>query len=158
MSGAEEDARLDQFIGDLILDNRTLTPDVLDEIHRLYPANDSSLGGRFNTGDSLFDRAAAWYTDNMFLAPRRLFFNKAASSQKLFAYFFNEFFPGDDPANGGEFLRYASFWVVDPCILVFHGSELRLIFGAAPTSESSLAMAFADAYINFVSDLDPGCE
>ncbi|KAF8501259.1 alpha/beta-hydrolase [Gautieria morchelliformis] len=139
MSGAEEDARLDKFIGDLILDNTTLTTDVLDEIHRLYPANDSSLGGRFHTGDSLFDRAAAWYTDNMFLAPRRLFFNKAAKSQKLFAYLFNEFFPGDDPANG-----------------VFHGSELRLIFGGGASSELSLAVAFTDAYINFVTDLDPG--
>ena len=111
MSGPEEAARFDEYIGALILDNRTLTTDVLDEINKLYPANDSSLGGRFNTGDSLFDRAEAWYTDNMYLAPRRLFFNRAAGSQNLFAYFFNEFFPGDNPVNGGEgilhiFLRY----------------------------------------------------
>jgi hypothetical protein len=102
MSPAEEDARFDEFIGALILDNRTLTTDVLDEFHKLYPANDSSLGGAFNTGDSLFDRAEAWYTDNMYLSPRRLFFNKAAPSQPLFAYFFTEFFPGNNPVNGGE--------------------------------------------------------
>ncbi|KAF8588227.1 alpha/beta-hydrolase [Ramaria rubella] len=139
MSVPEENARFDQFIGALILDNRTLTQDVLNEIHTLYPANDPSLGGRFNTGDSLFDRAEAWYTDNMFLSPRRLFFNKAAPTQKLFAYFFNEFFPGNNPVLG-----------------VFHGSELELIFGGAPASEQSLADAFTDAYINFVNDLNPG--
>jgi len=102
MSVADENTRFDQFIGQLILDNTTLTQDVLDEIHQLYPANDSSLGGRFNTGDSLFDRAEAWYTDNMYLAPRRLFFNKAAPTQKLFAYFFTEFFPGNSPTRGGR--------------------------------------------------------
>ena len=112
MNGPEEDARFDQFIGDLILDNRTLTTDVLDKIRQLYPANDSSLGGPFNTGQSLFDRAEAWYTDNMYLAPRRLFFNKAAESQTLFGYFFNEFIPGNNPLLGGEFLWYPSFNVL----------------------------------------------
>jgi hypothetical protein len=103
MSAAEENARFSQFIGDLILDNRTLTADVLNEIHRLYPINDTSLGGRFNTGDSLFDRASAWYGDNMFLSARRLFFNKAATtSQSLHAYFFNEFIPGNNPKLGGR--------------------------------------------------------
>ena len=43
-------------------------------------------------------------------------------------------------------------------VIVFHGSELPLIFGMAPASELSLAEAFTDAYINFVTDLDPGCE
>jgi len=139
MTVPEENARFDQFIGALILDNTTLTQDVLNEIHTLYPANDPTLGGAFNTGDSLFDRVEAWYTDNMYLSPRRLFFNKAASSQKLFAYFFTEFFPGNDPKRG-----------------VFHGSELGLMFGGAPASEAPLAMAFTDSYINFVNDLNPG--
>ena len=85
---------------------------MLDKFHKLYPANDSSLGGRFNTGQSLFDRAEAWYTDIMFLAPRRLFFNKAAATQTLFAYFFNEFIPGSDPVLGGEFFWYPSFNVL----------------------------------------------
>ena len=75
---------------------------MFDTIHELYPANDPSLGGAFNTGDSLFDRAEAWYTDNMFLSPRRLFYHKAASMQPLFAYFFKEFIPGQNPFNGGE--------------------------------------------------------
>ena len=99
--GLTEDQAFDQFIGNLILDNRTLTTDVLDKFHELYPANDSSLGGPFNTGDSLFDRAAAWYTDNMFLAPRRLFFEKAADLQQLHAYYFTEFIPGNNPILGG---------------------------------------------------------
>lgn len=99
---AMEDAVFDNFIGHLILDNSTLTTNVLDEIHTLYPANDSALGAPFNTGDSLFDRAEAWYTDNMFLSPRRLFFGKAAALQPLFGYFFTEFIPGNDPTLGGD--------------------------------------------------------
>ncbi|KAF8517683.1 alpha/beta-hydrolase [Hysterangium stoloniferum] len=137
---AQEDTRFDEFIGALILDNRTLTTDVLDEFHRLYPANDPSLGGRFNTGDSLFDRAEAWYTDFIYLSPRRLFFDKAAQTgQKLFAYFFTEFNPANDPSNG-----------------VSHGSELAFIFGTAPAVENNLSTIFTDAYINFVNDLNPG--
>ena len=107
--GLTEDQAFDQFIGNLILDNRTLTTDVLDKFHELYPANDSSLGGPFNTGDSLFDRAAAWYTDNMYLSARRLLFESAAPHQPLFAYFFTEFIPGNNPTLGGarRTLRYA---------------------------------------------------
>ncbi|THH09024.1 hypothetical protein EW145_g2302 [Phellinidium pouzarii] len=99
--GISENEVFDTFIGDLILDNRTLTQDVLGTFNAFFPANDSSLGGPFNTGDSLFDRAAAWYTDNMFLAARRLFFDKAASVQPLFAYYFKEFIPGNNPILGG---------------------------------------------------------
>lgn len=104
-----EDQAFGNFIGHLILDNRTLTADVLDEIHALYPANDSANGAPFSTGDSLFDRAEAWYTVNMYLAPRRLFFDKAAglSSQPFFAYFFDELIPGNDPTLGGE-LRFTA--------------------------------------------------
>lgn len=105
MAPAQEDARFDEFIGQLILDNGTLTTDVLDEIHTLYPANDPSLGGAFNTGDSLFDRAEAWYTDIMYLAPRRLYFNKAAPTQKLFAYFFTQFIPGNNRTLGGKCIK-----------------------------------------------------
>ena len=43
-------------------------------------------------------------------------------------------------------------------VTVFHASELPLLFGMAPASELSLSEAFTDAYINFVTDLDPGCE
>ncbi|TDL25772.1 alpha/beta-hydrolase [Rickenella mellea] len=138
--GVSEDVVFDQFIRKLILDNTTLTPGVLNGINTLYPANDSSLGGPFNTGDSLFDRAEAWYTDNMYLAPRRLFFQKAASLQPLFAYFFTEFIPGNDRTLG-----------------VFHGSELALLFGPVPTAvETDFANNFTDSYVNFIHDLNPG--
>lgn len=43
-------------------------------------------------------------------------------------------------------------------IRVFHGSELLLIYGGAPSSEESLATAFTDAYINFIVGLNPGCK
>ena len=91
----------EQFIKDLLIDPSTVTQDVFNTMNRLYPANDSSLGGEFNTGDSLFDRAEAWYTDNMYLAPRRNLFNRAANLQPLFGYFFREFIPGQDPSRGG---------------------------------------------------------
>ncbi|KAI0756254.1 alpha/beta-hydrolase [Daedaleopsis nitida] len=135
----EEDAAFDTFIKNLLIDPSTVTQDTLGTLNKLYPANDSSLGGRFNTGDSLFDRAEAWYTDNMYLSPRRLLFNKAASLQPLFAYFFTEFIPGQDPSRG-----------------VFHASELILLFGQFPAVELEFASQMADFYVNFINDLNPG--
>ncbi|KAI0081105.1 alpha/beta-hydrolase [Panus rudis PR-1116 ss-1] len=136
----ENDA-FDKYIRDLMIDPAPITSHVLNKIHELYPANDPANGAPFNTGDSLYDRADAWYTDNMFLAPRRLLFNKAAElGQKLFAYYFTEFIPGNDPSLG-----------------VFHASELSLIFGPVPTHvEDAFANQFRDFYINFVHDLNPG--
>lgn len=85
------------------MDGSTISNETLSKIHKLYPANDSSLGGPFHTGDSLFDRASAWYGDNMYLGPRRLFFEKAAPlGQKLYTYHYREFVPGMDPNFGGE--------------------------------------------------------
>ncbi|TFK95046.1 alpha/beta-hydrolase [Polyporus arcularius HHB13444] len=135
----EETAAFDTFLKKLFIDPSTISQDVFDTINKLYPANDSSLGGAFNTGDSLFDRAEAWYTDNQYLSPRRLLFHKAAPLQPLFAYFFKEFIPGQDPTNG-----------------VFHASELILLFGQAPAVEQDFASQMADFYVNFISDLHPG--
>lgn len=100
--GAAQDAAFDNFIGHLVIDNSTISKSLFDEIHDLFPQNDPTLGGPFNTGDSLFDRAEAWYTDNMYLAPRRLFFQHAAPQQPVFAYYFTEFIPGNDPSLGGK--------------------------------------------------------
>ncbi|TBU54913.1 alpha/beta-hydrolase [Dichomitus squalens] len=136
---SEEDAAFDTFIQELLIDPSTVTQDVYDTINTLYPANDSSLGAPFNTGDSLYDRAEAWYSDNMFLSPRRLLFNKAASLQPLFGYFFAEFIPGQDPSLG-----------------VFHASELILLFGQFPAVEQEFAIQMVDFYVNFVNDLNPG--
>ena len=97
----QEDAAFTTYIKNLLIDTSTVKQSTFDKIHALYPANDTSLGGPFNTGDSLFDRAEAWYSDNMYLAPRRLFFERAAASQPLYGFFFTEFFPGGDPAKGG---------------------------------------------------------
>jgi len=136
----QEDALFDNFIGNLILDNTTLTSDVLDKIHQLYPANDSTLDAPFNSGDSLFDRSAAWYGDNMFLASRRFFFNRAADKMPMFAYHFREFLPGDPLIDG-----------------VSHESELGLLFGYnTAASEVDFANNFTDAYINFMNDMNPG--
>ena len=97
-----EDEVFNAFISDLLLNNRTLISDVLEKIDALYPANDTSQGAPFNTGDSLFDRASAFYGDSMFLAPRRLFFEKAALLQPVYGYHFREFVSGFNPLLGCE--------------------------------------------------------
>jgi hypothetical protein len=91
----------DNFIGHTLIDNSTRASDVLDKFRILFQRNDRTLGAPFNTGDSLFDRGEMWYTDSMFLAPRRLFFERAAPLQPSFAYYFKEFIPGNDPSLGG---------------------------------------------------------
>lgn len=103
---SQEIPLFDNFIGHLILDNTTLTSDVSTKFHQLYPANDPSLGAPFNTGDSLFDRSAAWYGDNMFLAPRRFFFDRAAEVMPMWAYHFREFLPGDPIVDGGVYFFF----------------------------------------------------
>ncbi|KIK62641.1 hypothetical protein GYMLUDRAFT_991661 [Collybiopsis luxurians FD-317 M1] len=140
LTGAAQDEAFVNFIGHLVIDNSTLTTDVYNKILELWPANDPLLGAPFNTGDSLFDRAEAWYTDQMFLSPRRLFFANAASLQPMFAYYFREFIPGQNPALG-----------------VFHESELMLLFGPVPTPvETEFANQMLDFYINFINDMNPG--
>lgn len=101
----EEDEALNTFIRALLIDPSTVTNSTLETIDALYPTNDTSLGGPFHTGDVLFDRAEAWYTDNMYLSARRLLFNKAAPLQPLFGYFFTEFIPGNNPSLGGSCVR-----------------------------------------------------
>ena len=155
---SEEDSVFDTFIKNLLIDPTTVTDDVFDTINTLYPANDSSLGGPFNTGDSLFDRAEAWYADNMFLSARRLLFHKAASLQPLFGYFFTEFIPGQDPTLGGTSSCYcfaSQSYSPDP-YAVFHASELILLFGHFPAVEEEFSTQMITFYINFVNDLDPG--
>jgi len=142
LSATDEDAALDNFIGHLVIDNSTITADVFTEMDQLFPRDDPLLGAPFNTGDSLFDRGAAWYTDNMFLSPRRLFFENAAPLQPTFAYYFREFIPGNDPSLG-----------------VAHASELALLFGPIPAAaqvETPFANQMLDFYLNFVNDLNPG--
>ncbi|KAH9897858.1 alpha/beta-hydrolase [Cubamyces lactineus] len=136
---AQQDSAFDTFIKELFIDPSTITQDVFNTINTLFPSDDPTLGGPFHTGDILFDRSEAWYTDNMFLAARRLFFNKAASTQPLFGYHFREPIPGQDPSLG-----------------VFHGSELILLFGQFPAVEQAFAEQMADFYVNFVNDLNPG--
>ncbi|KAF4571165.1 hypothetical protein EYR36_008493 [Pleurotus pulmonarius] len=144
----EEDAAFDNFIDRLAIDNSTYTSDVFDGIHSHFPADDSSLGAPFNTGDSLFDRAESWYTVQNYLGPRRLFFENAASRQPMFAYYFKEFIPGNDPALGGTYfhnLLFVSFL------------ELPLLFGPIPNAvETDFANQMLGLYINFVHDMNPG--
>ena len=107
-AGQTEDQAFNNFIGKLILDNTTLSPATLAGIDALYPANDPANGAPFNTGDSLFDRGEAWYTDNMYLSPRRWLFDHGPqlSSAPFFGYFFTEFIPGNAPSKGGELMPH----------------------------------------------------
>ncbi|KAL0948626.1 hypothetical protein HGRIS_010434 [Hohenbuehelia grisea] len=162
LAGAAEDAGFDNFVGHLVIDNTTITSDVLAGFHSLFPANDPSLGAPFNTGDSLFDRAEAWYTVENYLGPRRLFFETGAALQPMFAYYFREFIPGNDPALGGASLLSSGTISKSPLIhsVVFHASELSLLFGPvpSPTIETTFANQMRAFYINFVHDLNPGAQ
>ncbi|KAF9068993.1 alpha/beta-hydrolase [Rhodocollybia butyracea] len=141
LEGITQDEAFVNFIGHLVIDNSTLTNDVYDKTLELWPANDPLLGAPFNTGDSLFDRAEAWYTDAMFLSSRRLFFENAAALQPMFAYYFREFYPGDNVTLG-----------------VYHASELLVLFGPVPdpTIETDFANQMLGFYLNFIYNLDPG--
>ncbi|KJA16882.1 hypothetical protein HYPSUDRAFT_46927 [Hypholoma sublateritium FD-334 SS-4] len=142
LSGTAETQAFVDFIGHLVIDNSTLTSDVINTFITDFPANDPALGAPFNTGDSLFDRGAAWYTDQMFLSPRRNFFQHGAALQPMFAYYFREIIPGNNVELG-----------------VFHASELELLFGPIPSVasvETDLSTQMRDFYINFINDLNPG--
>jgi len=139
LSGSAEDAAFEKFVRATQIDESKITQDVLNDILEFYPANTKQLP--FSTGDSLFDRAAAWYGDNMFLAARRLFAVAAAKQQPVFSYLFTEFLSGNSPQLG-----------------VFHASELPLLFGPVPDSniELNFANTMLDYFITFVNHLDPG--
>ncbi|KAF9068950.1 alpha/beta-hydrolase, partial [Rhodocollybia butyracea] len=141
LTGTAQDDAFVNFIGHLVIDNSTLTNDVYNDILEMWPANDPLSGAPFNTGDSLFDRAEAWYTDEMFLAPRRLFFENAAPLQPMFAYYFREFYPGGNFTLG-----------------VYHASELLVLFGPVPdpTIETDFANQMLGFYLNFIYNLNPG--
>ncbi|KAG5653648.1 hypothetical protein H0H81_011750 [Sphagnurus paluster] len=146
LTGAAQDAAFDAFVASPLLASSagTLPASMLNRLHELYPANDPQLGAPSNTGDSLFDRAAAWYTDAIYLAPRRLFFDQASKGQgKVWGYYFREVIPGNNAILG-----------------VAHSTDLQMLFGALPAAavdvEAELANKMRDYYINFVHDLNPG--
>ncbi|KAI0303618.1 alpha/beta-hydrolase [Multifurca ochricompacta] len=133
LSGNAEDTAFERFVRASQIDESKITQDTLEEILGYYPANTKQL--LFSTGDSLFDRAAAWYGDSMFLATRRRFTAAAARVQPVFTYFFTEFIPDDSPKLGAQAL-----------------------FGPVPASgvELDFANTMLDFYVNFVNDLNPG--
>lgn len=158
MSGSAEVTAFNQFVKASTIDDSKITQDTLDEIVHAYPANTEQLSS--STGDSLFDRVASWYGDSMFLAPRRRFTAAAAKLQPVFAYFFTEFVPGDSPELGGTWaLRVLrSQCASELSLLVYHASELRLLFGPVPAPDLELEFAntMLDFYINFIHGLNPG--
>ncbi|KAK0474297.1 alpha/beta-hydrolase [Armillaria luteobubalina] len=140
LSSNDQDAAFDNFVNEVLNLNRTLALDLFAELHQLWPANDLSLGAPLNTGDSLFDKREVWFTDKVFLAPRRLFLGHASALQPMYADYFREFIPGNNLELG-----------------VSHGSELSLLFGPIPTDvEDEFANQMVEFYVNFIWDLNPG--
>lgn len=95
----------------------------------------------------------------MFLTPRRFFFQHGAPLQKMFAYYFREFIPGNDPSLGGTTFFLASLFrfLFHRAFVVFHASELELLFGPVPNPiEDAFSQQMIEFYVNFVNDLDPG--
>lgn len=137
-----ESDNFETYIRGLVLDGNTITPITVKTIQTLFPKDDPANGAPFNTGSSLFDRGAAFYTDEMYLGPRRDFFDKAATvrGMPLFGYIFREFRPGADRMFG-----------------VSHGSELGFLFGeVTDPSESAFVAQFQAMWVSFVHDLNPG--
>ncbi|KAJ7717684.1 alpha/beta-hydrolase [Mycena metata] len=138
LSGASEDAAFKAFITHTVIDASPISPDLLAKFLEMFPANDTSFGAPFNTGDSLFDRASAWYTAFMFMAPLRKFFKAGSPHQKMFAYSFRD---GGGLPNG-----------------VPHGAELRYLFGPVGGADKDFGQRIRDFYLHFIHDLDPGAE
>ncbi|KAG6860435.1 hypothetical protein C0995_011203 [Termitomyces sp. Mi166 len=135
------DALFETFIRALLIDNSTVTQATFDRFDELFP---TTIQVPFATGNELFDRAEAWYTAEMFLAPRRLFFEHAAPVQDVYAYLFGEFIPGNNITLGVE-----------------HESELPLLF-RLPTGEAAVEDDFSntmlDFWLAFVHEMNPGTE
>ncbi|KAG5353031.1 hypothetical protein C0989_010999 [Termitomyces sp. Mn162] len=95
---AASNTDFETFIRALLIDPSTVTQPTFDRLEELFP---TTIQVPFATGNELFDRGEQWYTDEMFVAPRRLFFEHAAPLQNVFAYHFTEFVPGNDITFGG---------------------------------------------------------
>ncbi|KAF9230523.1 alpha beta-hydrolase [Melanogaster broomeanus] len=140
LPSSEQTAAFNSWMSKLLVDNSTLKSNIVAGIDNVFPVNDTTYGGAWHTGDMLFDRAESWYTDNMFLAPRRFLYEHGAELQPMWGYYFTEFIPGNDPILG-----------------VYHASELSLIFGPIPNSvEDDFANQMTGYWIRFVNDMSPG--
>ncbi|KAH0585507.1 hypothetical protein H2248_008743 [Termitomyces sp. 'cryptogamus'] len=115
------------FIRALLIDPSRVTQRTFDRLEELFP---TTLRVPFATGNELFDRAEQWYTDEMFVAPRRLFFDHAAPLQNVFAYRFEEPIPGINITFG-----------------VPHASELLLLF-LLPAGEEAVEDEFANTMLD----------
>ncbi|KAG6877442.1 hypothetical protein C0993_007250 [Termitomyces sp. T159_Od127] len=137
----ESDELFETFIRALLIDSSTVTRPTFERLFELFPTS-TTKEIPFATGNELFDRGEAWYTDEMFVAPRRLFFEHAAPMQDVFAYRFAERVPGSNVTLG-----------------VAHAAELPLIF-SLPTGEAAVEDDFSttmlDFWLTFVHEMNPG--
>ncbi|MBW0474430.1 hypothetical protein O181_014145 [Austropuccinia psidii MF-1] len=139
-----------------ILDVSEIDPEVFQRVAELYP-DDPSLGSPFGSGNDtfgqqpIFKRLAAWYGDQHYQSPRRLWAERASQFQPVYVYYFDGPPKSTDPSYAG----------------VPHTSELPLIFGGdfyadLPDQERSqikrLASEIRHRYISFAHDLQPGTD
>ncbi|KAG6840669.1 hypothetical protein C0991_005174, partial [Blastosporella zonata] len=141
---ADDDTLFTSFIRACLVDDSALTLPILSQLLSFFPQGDPSEGSPFHTGNTLFDRAESWYTAQMFLGPRRLFFDHAAQGKdaQVWGYYFEEFIPGNNVTFG-----------------VAHATELQLLFGpltGAAIVETEFANKMLDHWLNFVNDMNPG--
>ncbi|KIJ52838.1 hypothetical protein M422DRAFT_155922, partial [Sphaerobolus stellatus SS14] len=118
-----------------------------DDLLKLYPVDDPTVGSPFNTGNEtfglspVFKTAAAVQGDVGFHSQRRLWIHTAAkASVKTYGYLFTE-----------PTLGTGSYGVV-------HGSEVLFIYGAPsnPTAEAAyLSQMMINYWVSFATSLDP---
>ncbi|KAJ7178115.1 esterase 1 [Mycena filopes] len=117
-----------------------------EKIVQLYP-NDTDSGSPYSTGNETFGlppqfkRAAAIEGDIAFQSLRRSWTQTAAAARvKVFAYLFTQ------PQ-------------VPPSLGVYHGSEVRFVYGAvspmASNSDYKLSRVMLDYWLSFANSLDP---
>ncbi|KAF9231006.1 alpha beta-hydrolase [Melanogaster broomeanus] len=120
LPSSEQTAAFNSWMSKLLVDNSTLKSNIVAGIDNVFPVNDTT--------------AESWYTDNMFLAPRRFLYEHGAELQPMWGYYFTEFIPAMTP-----------FWA------------LSLIFGPIPNSvEDDFANQMTGYWIRFVNDMSPG--
>ncbi|KAJ6565455.1 esterase 1 [Mycena vulgaris] len=116
--------------------------DAAQTIVRLYP-DDPAAGSPFNTGINTFGlspqhkRVAAIEGDISFQSQRRLWTQTASAlGVKVFSYLFTQ--PQTPPSLG-----------------IYHGSEVRFVYGGVSPSDGKLSRMIIDYWLSFVTSLDP---
>ncbi|KAF7360074.1 Carboxylic ester hydrolase [Mycena venus] len=136
-----EDTILGGFIAGQATNFKNVSQDTISKLLDLYAHPTDNL-----SNSTLFNRAAQFETDYLFLAPQRLFLKTASAEERqqdVWAYSFQQHLPGSPDFFGGA----------------FHTSDLYYLdmgFPTVPTQQIKFQSQMQDFYISFVNDLNPG--